>query len=129
MLVAMVQITRLFADRHGRARFEAIEISLAPDHPPPDAMSVSQPWQASAVLFGRGPAGGSHAEQPEHRRQLVIGVSGMVEVTASGETRAFGPGDVLLVEDTEGPGHSSRSSEGFVGMFVLLEPTHPALQP
>jgi len=121
MMVAMVPVTRLYADRDGHARFEDTEIALAPDDPPPDQMSMSQPWQASAVLFGRGPAGGSHAEQPEHRRQLVVGISGRVEVTASGETRTFGPGDVLLVEDTEGFGHSSRSAEGFLAAFVVLE--------
>ena len=125
----MVLITRLFADDHGQARFDDTELSLIPENPPPDAMSVSQPWQASAVLFGRGPAGGSHPEQPEHRRQLVIGVAGSVEVTATGETRTFGPGDVLLVEDTEGFGHSSRSSEGFVAAFVLLEPSQAGPRP
>jgi quercetin dioxygenase-like cupin family protein len=91
-----------------------------PENPAPDELSVSQPWTASSVLLGRGPAGGSHAEQPEHQRQLVIGVAGTVEVTATGETRVFGAGDVLLVEDTEGVGHSSRSSTGFVAAFVLL---------
>ncbi len=125
----MVHITRLFADGHGQARFEDTQISFTPENPPADAMSVSEPWQASAVLFGRGPAGGSHPEQPEHRRQLVIGVAGSVEVTATGETRTFGPGDVLLVEDTEGFGHSSRSSEGFVAAFVLLEPPQAGPRP
>jgi quercetin dioxygenase-like cupin family protein len=122
MMVPMVPVTRLFADEQGHARFEDIEIPLAPEDPPPDAMGISRPWQASAVLFGRGPAGGSHAEQPEHRRQLVVGISGRVEVTASGETRTCGPGDVLLVEDTEGIGHSSASAEGFLAAFVVLEP-------
>ena len=56
MMVAMVPVTRLYADRDGHARFEDTEIALAPDNPPPDQMSMSQPWQASAVLFGRGPA-------------------------------------------------------------------------
>jgi hypothetical protein len=108
----MVLITRLFADEQGRARFEDTEISFTPENPPPDAMSVSPPWPASAVLFGHGPAGGRHAEQPEHRRQLVIGVAGSVEVTATGETRTFGPGDVLLVEDIEGFGHSCGKVTG-----------------
>ena len=54
MMVAMVPVTRLYADRDGHARFEDTEIALAPDDPPPDQMSMSQPWQASAVLFGRG---------------------------------------------------------------------------
>ena len=95
-MVAMVAVTRLFADEHGHARFEDIEISLTPGDPPPDAMSVSQPWPASAVLFGRGPAGGSHDEQPEHRRQLVFGVSGRVDVTAT--LRA--PDGTILSEPT-----------------------------
>ena len=121
-MVAMVPITRLFADEQGHARFEDIELPLTPGDPTPDALSVSPPWQAAAVLFGRGPAGGSHPEQPEHRRQFVIGISGRVEVTATGETRTFGPGDILLVEDTEGFGHSSQSAEGFLAAFVVLDP-------
>jgi hypothetical protein len=119
----MLRVTRLYADQHGHARFEDVEIALSPEDPPPDALSVSAAWQASGVLFGRGTAGGGHPEQPEHRRQLIVGVSGTVEVTATGETRTFGPGDVLLVEDTSGVGHSSRSSDGFVCALVLLEPS------
>ncbi|WP_297500370.1 hypothetical protein [Pseudonocardia sp.] len=37
------------------------------------------------------------------------------------------PGDVLLVEDTAGVGHSNRSSEGFAAAFVLLEPSPAVL--
>jgi quercetin dioxygenase-like cupin family protein len=118
----MASFTRLYTDHSGYARFEDVEMSLAPSNPPPNVMSVSEPWSASGVLFGRGPAGGSHPEQPEHRRQLIIGLSGSVEVTATGETRTFGPGDVLLAEDTTGVGHSSRSAVGFVAAVVLLEP-------
>ena len=44
-----------------------------------------------------------------------------VEVTATGETRTFGPGDVLLVEDTDGFGHSSNTPDGFVAAFVVLD--------
>src|SRR2546429_8693199 len=116
----MVPITRLFTDHDGHARFEDIEIPVFPEDPPPDMLGVSEPWQAVAVLFGHGPAGGSHPEQPEHRRQLVIGVSGRVEVTAAGETRTFGPGDILLVEDTEGFGPSRRTSDGFLPATLVL---------
>jgi hypothetical protein len=38
IIVAMVPVTRLFADHDGRARFEDIEIPLAPDDPPLDAV-------------------------------------------------------------------------------------------
>ena len=34
-MVAMVPITRLFADEQGHARFEDIELPLTPGDPPP----------------------------------------------------------------------------------------------
>ena len=117
------RVTRLHMDEQGHSRFAEVEIPLAAALP--GALSVSEPWPASAVRFGRGVAGGGHPDQPEPRRQLVVIVSGSVEVTATGDTRTFGPGDVLLVEDTTGAGHSSRSSEGFVGAIVVLEPSRP----
>ena len=43
------------------------------------------------------------------RRQLIVSLSGESEVTVSdGETRRFGPGSVVLVEDTSGKGHRTR---------------------
>jgi quercetin dioxygenase-like cupin family protein len=118
----MTTITRLYTDDQGNARFEDVAMSFLPENPAPNVMGMSTAWPASGVLFGRGPAGGSHPEQPESRRQLIVGVSGSVEVTATGETRTFGPGDVLLAEDTSGVGHSSRSATGFVAAVILLEP-------
>jgi quercetin dioxygenase-like cupin family protein len=50
----------------------------------------------------------------------MICLSGSGEITASGETRAFRPGDVLLVEDVDGVGHSSSTSEGFTVAAVVL---------
>jgi quercetin dioxygenase-like cupin family protein len=116
----MVRYTRLFSDAQGMARFQDVEVTLDPDDPAPDELSVSEPMPATAVLFGRAPAGGSHPEQPESRRQIMICLSGSGEVTASGETRVFRPGDVLLVEDVDGVGHSSSTSEGFTVVAVVL---------
>ena len=48
-------------------------------------------------------------------------MSGEVEITASGETRVGRPGDVLLVEDTEGSGHSSRTGPGFTAIMISLD--------
>ena len=57
------------------------------------------------------------------RRQIIASLNGHVEATVgSGERRRFGPGDVLLVEDTRGAGHCTRSLDG-VGrwsVFVAL---------
>jgi len=110
---SVLRYTRLFTDQHGMARFEEVEVALAPKNPAPDELSVSEPMRATAVVFGRVPARGSHPEQPERQRQLMVCLSGAGEITASGETRGFTAGDVLLVEDTTGFGHSSSTTEGF----------------
>ena len=103
-----VHYTRLYSDDDGQARFEDVEVVLDPDDPAPDQLSVSVPMGATAVLFERTPAGGSHPAQPEARRQLMICIAGSGHITASDETRTFRAGDVLLVEDVDGVGHSAR---------------------
>jgi hypothetical protein len=117
----MVHYTRLSTDEQGRSRFEEIDVSFHPGDPGPDELAVSEPMPASAVLFGRAPGGGSHPEQPEARRQLMICIGGSGHITASGETRTFRAGDVLLVEDVEGVGHSSATAEGFTVVVVVLD--------
>ena len=45
------------------------------------------------------------------RRQYVISLAGGISITASdGETRHIGAGEIVLVEDTTGKGHITRSS-------------------
>ena len=56
------------------------------------------------------------------RRQFVVHLAGSAEVTASdGATRVLETGSILLTEDTEGKGHSTRSVElPRMAMFVPL---------
>jgi quercetin dioxygenase-like cupin family protein len=79
------------------------------------------PLGASACLVVRAPAGGGHPEQPEAGRRLIVVLSGECEVTASGETVVGRPGDLLLVEDTTGTGHSSSTSTGFEALMIILD--------
>ena len=47
------------------------------------------------------------------RRQLIASLNGHVEArVGSGERRTFGPGELLLAEDTKGRGHSTKSLDG-----------------
>lgn len=112
---------RLFADEDGKARFEGWGPELLPEVPGPGELSASVPLRASAAMVVRGPAGGGHPEQPESGRRLVVVLAGECEVTASGETVVGRPGDVLLVEDTTGTGHSSRSATGFEALMIVLD--------
>jgi hypothetical protein len=54
-------------------------------------------------------------------------LSGTVEVTASdGQSRRFGPGSLVLLEDTRGQGHSTRILDEDVVMLVTrLAGTEP----
>jgi quercetin dioxygenase-like cupin family protein len=117
----MPAFLRLTTDDQGHARFSDWDPAVRPEHPEPHELGVSTPLPASAAVVVRAPAGGGHPQQPEARRQLAVLLSGSCTVTATGETRCCGPGDVLLVEDTTGWGHSSDTSDGFTALLISLE--------
>ena len=118
----MPQFIRLYSESDGAARIEDWAVPLTPEHPELDELSVSIPLAASAAVFVQAPAGGGHAQQSEASRQLVVVLAGECDVTASGQTRTGRPGDVLLVEDTSGQGHSSQTREGFLALMIALPP-------
>jgi hypothetical protein len=62
------------------------------------------------------------------RRQLIATLNGHVEArVGSGERRRFGPGDVLLAEDTGGRGHCTKSLDGAGrwSVFIALPDDSP----
>jgi hypothetical protein len=50
----------------------------------------------------------------------MIIMSGRGETSAGGETRSWGPGDVLLLEDTTPPGHATTVLEDALIAVVRL---------
>src|ERR1700734_306123 len=61
---------------------------------------------------------------PAPRRQYIINLDGGVQITASdGQARTIGAGEVVLVEDTTGKGHLSKSVGGKMrrSIFVPVE--------
>ena len=119
---------RLFSDEHGESHFEKIHLDLntvdfAPGIPP---LLVSQDVAADSASFFGAPAGWKADWHPSSGRHLFAVLTGVWEVTASdGETRTFSKGDVLLVEDTTGKGHSSRviSNDDSLAILVVLRPS------
>jgi hypothetical protein len=57
------------------------------------------------------------------RRQLVFQLAGRREVACgNGDSRIFGPGDILLADDRTGQGHTSREIEGpRRQMFIYID--------
>jgi hypothetical protein len=61
------------------------------------------------IIFRRAPTTHLSDFHPAPRRQYVITLSGQVEIEiGDGTVKRFGPGDVMLAEDTTGHGHITR---------------------
>jgi hypothetical protein len=106
-----MQIARLFSDPAGESHFEdaEIELNLSDYVSSAPQLYLSESEPANQFSFMKAPAGWSSDWHPSSARNLFFVLYGEWEVTASdGETRRFGVGSVLLVEDTSGKGHSSR---------------------
>jgi EutQ-like cupin domain len=122
-----MRIVRLYSDAEGESHFEDVEIELdltdyAPPAPP---LYLSATTPAGQFAFMKAPAGWASDWHPSSARNLFFVLSGEWEVTASdGESRRFGEGSILLVEDTTGKGHWSRvvSESDSLAAMVQLAP-------
>ena len=81
--------------------------AFAPAAPP---LNVSVLGEALALsLVGGSGAWGGETPHPSPARQVMCVLVGALEVRASdGTARTLRPGNLLLLEDTSGKGHSSR---------------------
>lgn len=120
--VTAVGYVRLYTDDTGTSRFEDLEVTFTPGvfSPPAPPSEVSEPIQASVVMFLHTPTGWEDLRHPAPARQLAIVVRGVLELVAGGETRSFKAGDMVLTEDTSGEGHGARVLEDVVLAVVRL---------
>jgi hypothetical protein len=102
---------RLYADAKGESHFADEEMALnsvnfAPPAPPVDVSAFTPAKHFVLLQTAPGWFGDWH---PTQYRQFFFFLSGEVDVQASdGDVRRFGPGSVVLVEDTTGKGHTTR---------------------
>jgi hypothetical protein len=104
---------RLYSDEDGESHFEEVELSLELTDfaPPAEPLHLAVLGQATGVVLVAGDESWAGDElHPAPARQWMTNLEGGVEVTASdGETRRIGQGELLLLEDTTGKGHSTRA--------------------
>lgn len=103
---------RVYADETGETHFEDVELRHERRESPTGTVDeVSAPIPVEGLVFRLVVTEASETEPHNAPRRLfIVQVDGSVEVEVSdGETREFGPGSVLLVEDTTGKGHITRS--------------------
>jgi hypothetical protein len=116
-----MRVTRIFTGADAETHFADVEIPLA------DAGAIgrlSQVIPATGVTFRETPAEYDYDWHPAPRRQYIVLLDGEIEIAVGdGETRRFRGGDVLLVEDTEGRGHRTRTIDGRArrSLFIALD--------
>jgi len=101
----------VYSDSAGLSHFadREIDFELIDYAPPAPPISVSQATPAENVVYLSSPAGWTGDWHPAPHRQMIFCLSGQIEVEVSdGEIRTFGPGDLVLVDDTTGRGHITR---------------------
>jgi hypothetical protein len=106
-----LEVVHIYTDSDGESHFGLTHIAfnLVDYAPPAPPISVSNIQATEGVIFISSPSGWHGDWHPAPRRQFMFCLAGELEVTVSdGETRRFGPGSALLVEDTSGKGHISR---------------------
>lgn len=117
-----MKVTRVRADAHGVTRFDEIEISLS------DAGEIgrlSELVPVESIVFRETGADYDYDWHPAPARQLVVLLDGEIELeVGDGEVRRFAGGEILLLEDTEGPGHRTRNVGAVPrrSLFVRLAP-------
>lgn len=116
-----MQITRLYTGADGESHFEEIEIPLG------DASAIgrlSERYAATGIIFRTTGPEYDYTWHNAPRRQYIIMLDGAVDVEiGAGTIRRFGPGSILLAEDTTGRGHISRAvdQQPRSSIFVTLD--------
>jgi hypothetical protein len=106
-----MQYTRVYADTLGETHYGEVEVALSSVDFAPPALPVNLSVLQTATRWGfcHFPAGWIGPWHRTPQRQFFCLLSGEMEVQVSdGEVRKFGPGSMLLHEDTTGKGHLSR---------------------
>jgi hypothetical protein len=118
----MATILRIWSSEDGESHLEDHDVVFAKvDYlPPAPPMLITAPSPASGYSSARVPPEVDLDWHPAETRQLAIYLSGEGEIEASdGTVRAFGPGTIVLAEDTTGKGHKSRVT-GSEEMLVVI---------
>ena len=104
-----MKITRLYTGTDGQSHFDDIEVETETLQPG-DGVIFRDATPAHVNSWHRAP-----------RRQYVINLSGETEIEiGDGTKRRFGPGDILLAEDTSGQGHISRDVGAQPRRFIFI---------
>ena len=113
-------ITRIYTGDDGQSHFEDMETN---GHPWADSLSG-----VTNIRFRTQEPGVFSDWHQESRRNFIVTLAGEGEIgIGDGTLRRFGPGQVMLVEDLTGQGHTTRVSSDVprVSLAIALENQTP----
>lgn len=117
--------TRIYTGPDGHSHFEDVTVSSEVRQSPVSSgvSEYGRSIPATAVVMRRVIT--AHPAEPHvaPRRQLLVNLQSSVDVEVSdGESRRFGPGSMLLLEDTSGIGHVTREvDDGQERLSLFIE--------
>ncbi|HUF07972.1 MAG TPA: hypothetical protein VMO47_01545 [Rhodothermales bacterium] len=115
-----MKITRVYAAHDGESHFDEIDVSLRDAG---DIGMLSEPVPARHVIFRENSADYDYDWHHAPQRQYIALLDGHIEIEVSdGERRQFRGGEILLMEDTTGKGHRTRTVDGTPrrSIFIVL---------
>lgn len=112
-----MKYVRLYTGPDGLSYFEDVDVAMQERGA---GTELSEVMPASGMVMRRNTADYQLDYHTAPRRQFIINLTGTVEIVASGgETRQFGPGSIMLADDTTGKGHISRAlTDERISIFV-----------
>ena len=116
-----MRIHNLYCDASGESHWRDVNVEWVEER---NFSKMSARLAATGIIFRETSGDYDLSWHPAPRRQYIINLDGGVQITASdGEARTIGAGEVVLVEDTTGKGHLSKSVGGKMrhSIFVAVE--------
>jgi len=120
---ARLTYAQICVDSDGATHFRESAVGMTPGVYVPGIPLVDSASPLPVTMLTFSPLEPAYTSDwhPAPRRQFVLLLSGVIEVTVSdGETRSFGPGSVVLVEDTVRAGHQTRALGSDECLFVTV---------
>ena len=116
-----IRIHNLYCDAAGESHWRDVQVDWAQEGP---EGKTSTRMPATGIIFRQTQAEHDRPWHPAPRRQYIINLDAGVELTASdGQARTIGAGEIVLVEDTSGKGHLSKSVNNQMrhSIFIPIE--------
>ena len=113
MTLPVTRVVRVYTGKDKRSHFEDLLVRMSECRLCSLFSHKSAMVPVKGIVFRENPLDGPTDFHNPPQRQFVVTLRGTVKLkVGDGSTRALGPGDILLAEDTTGEGHSARELIG-----------------